>query len=93
LLIVKTVTRNISLAEDLARFAERDAEEGGYGSVSAYFAELVRQRRQAQVDADVALLKESMGKAPSGPAPIEAIVAASRQARQALRRERWEPKR
>jgi len=90
---VKTVTRNISLAEDLARFAEREVEEGGYGSVSAYFAELVRQRRQAQVDADLALLKEGMSKAPSGSGPIEAIVAASRQARQAMRQERWEPQR
>jgi Arc/MetJ-type ribon-helix-helix transcriptional regulator len=89
---MKIVTRNISLAEDLARFAEREAEEGGYGSVSAYFAELVRQRRQEQIEADVALLKESMDKAPPGPEPVGAIVKAARQARQALHRERWEPK-
>ncbi len=60
---MKTVTRNISLAEDLARFAEREAEEGGYGSVSAYLADLVRQRRQAQIDADILLLKDSMKSA------------------------------
>jgi Arc/MetJ-type ribon-helix-helix transcriptional regulator len=90
---MKTVTRNISLAEDLARFAEREVEEGGYGSVSAYFAELVRQRRQAQIDADLVFLKGSMAKAGSGPEPVDVIVAASRGARAAMRRERWEPRR
>ncbi len=90
---VKTVTRNISLAEDLARFAEREVEEGGYGSVSAYFAELVRQRRQAQIDADLAFLRTGMSKAGSPPEPVDTIVAASQEVRAAMRRECWEPKR
>lgn len=86
---MKTVTKNISLSEDLANFALQEAEEGGYGSVSAYFAEMIRQRRQAQIDADVKLLKDAMKDAPAGPEPIEKIVGATRGARRQMRKEKW----
>ena len=55
---MKTVTKSISLNEELANFANQEAEEGCYGNVSAYFADLLRQRRQARIDADVKLLSE-----------------------------------
>jgi Arc/MetJ-type ribon-helix-helix transcriptional regulator len=90
---MKTVTRNISLAEDLARFAEREVEEGGYGSVSAYFAELIRQRQQSQIEADLAMLKESMRTARPGLEPVPKIVMAARATRKAMLVQRWEPQR
>ena len=86
---MKTVSRNISLAEDLEKFAVQEAEEGGYGNVSAYFAELVRERRQKQIDADVKLLADAMRDAPDGPTPIRKIVATSKAVRRQMRREKW----
>ena len=43
--IVKTVTKSISLHQELADFADREAEAGCFGNVSAYFAELLRKAR------------------------------------------------
>lgn len=88
---MKTVARNISLSEELDRFALAEAEEGGYGSVSAYFADLLRQRRQAQIEADVNFLAEAMRDAPPGPEPVEDIVTACKAARRQMRKERWKP--
>jgi hypothetical protein len=88
-IVVKSVTKNISLSEDLANFALQEAEEGGYGSVSAYFAELVRQRRQSQIDADVEMLAEAMRNASGGPEPVERIVAATKAARRHMLKENW----
>ncbi len=86
---MKTVARNISLSEELDRFALAEAEEGGYGSVSAYFADLLRQRRQAQIEADLKFLAEAMKDAPAGPEPVEEIVAACKAARRQMQKERW----
>jgi Arc/MetJ-type ribon-helix-helix transcriptional regulator len=86
---VKTVTKSISLNEDLANFARQEAEDGGYGNVSAYFAELVRQRRQAQIDSDTKFLAEAVKDAPPGPEPADKIVAACKAARHRMRREKW----
>ena len=81
---MKTVTKNISLHEDLADYARLKADEGGYGSVSAYFADLLRQRRQAEIDADVKFLADAMKGAPHGPDPVEEIVAAVKRTRHRL---------
>ena len=86
---MKTVTKSISLNEDLANFAKQEAEDGGYGNVSAYFAELVRQRRQAQIDADTSFLAEAIKSAPPGPEPVDEIVSACKSARRRMRREKW----
>jgi len=86
---MKTVTRNISLSEDLADFAVREVEEGGYGNVSAYFAELIRQRRQVRIDADVKLLSDATRGAPGGPEPVEEIVALTKSVRRQMRKEKW----
>jgi hypothetical protein len=86
---MKTVTKNISLTKDLADFAIKEAEEGGYGSVSAYFAEILRQRRQNQIDADVRMLQEAMQNAPPGPEPLNGILSATKSARRQMRKEKW----
>ncbi len=88
---MKTAARNISLSEELDRFALAEAEDGGYGSVSAYFADLLRQRRQAQIRADVKFLAEAMKDAPAGPEPVDEIVQACRTARRQMREQRWQP--
>ncbi len=84
---MKTVTRNTSLSEDLAKFAVQEAEEGGYGNVSAYFADVIRQRRQAQIDADLKFLADAIKDAPSCPEPAARIVAACRAARRKMQKE------
>jgi Arc/MetJ-type ribon-helix-helix transcriptional regulator len=88
---VKTVTKSISLTEELANFAKQEAEEGCYGNVSAYFADLIRQRRQARIEADVKLLADGVKDAPSGAEPTEEIVALTRTVRRQMRREKWKP--
>ena len=89
--LVKTVTKSISLNEELANFANQEAEEGCYGNVSAYFADLLRQRRQARIDADVKLLSGGVKDAPSGPEPVEEIVALTKAVRRQMRRQKWKP--
>ena len=86
--VVKTVTKSISLHEDLAKFANKKADAGGYGNVSAYFAELLRKERQAEIDADVKFLEHSMKDAPLDP-PIAKIVAACKATRRQMQREKW----
>jgi Arc/MetJ-type ribon-helix-helix transcriptional regulator len=88
---VKTVQKNISLSEELADFAKAEAEEGGYGSMSDYFADLVRQRRQQQIQADLELLHEAMDAAPGAPEPSEKILAAAKRARRQMETEDWRP--
>lgn len=88
---VKTVTKSISLNEELANFANQEAEQGCYGNVSAYFADLLRQRRQARIDADVKLLADGVKDAPGGPEPVEEIVALTKAVRRQMRREKWKP--
>ncbi len=84
LAVVKTVTRNISLHEDLADYALRKAEEECHGNVSSYFAELLRRERQAEIDADLRFLAKAMKGAPSDPPPMDQIVAACKRARRRL---------
>ncbi len=88
--VVKTVTKSISLNEDLAEFAKRQAEQGCYGNVSAYFADLLRKARQAEIDADVKLLADSVKNAEPEP-PDEEIVALTNRVRRQMRKEKWKP--
>ena len=85
------MTKSISLNEELANFANQEAEEGCYGNVSAYFADLLRQRRQARIDADIRLLSDGVKDARSGPEPAEEIVALTKAVRRQMRREKWNP--
>ena len=88
---MKTVTKSISLTEEFANFANQEAEQGCYGNVSAFFADLPRQRRQARIDAHVKLLSDGVKDAPSGPEPVEEIVALTKAVRRQMRREEWKP--
>jgi hypothetical protein len=88
---VKTVTKQISLSEELANFAAAEAEEGGYGSISGYFADLVRQRRQQQIEADLKLLSAGISTAPAESEPVEEIVSLTKKIRRQMRQERWTP--
>ncbi len=68
---MKTITRNISLSEELDRFAQSEAEAGGYPTISAFFQDLLRQRRQVQIKEDVELLAKAIIGAPEEEAPEE----------------------
>jgi Arc/MetJ-type ribon-helix-helix transcriptional regulator len=63
---MKAVTINISLNPDLADFARADSEAGAFDSMSEYMRELIRQRRQARVAEDVAMLEKAIAGAPTG---------------------------
>ena len=79
------------LAPVLSDFAEAEIREGGFGTASAYFSELLRQRRQAQIDADVKFLADAIQGAPPGPEPVKHIVAATKRIRRQMRQEQWHP--
>ncbi len=87
---MKTVTKSISLNEDFPEFAKRQAEQGCYGNVSAYFADLLRKARQAEIDADVKLLADGVKNAEPEPADEE-IVALTKSVRRQMRKEKWQP--
>jgi len=88
---MKTITRNISLPKELDLFAQTEVETGAYASLNEYFRELVRQRRQAQIEADVNLLGEAIRTAPGEDEPVEELVAATRKTREQMRRDGWKP--
>ena len=88
---MKTITRNISLPKELDLFAQNEVETGAYASLNEYFRELVRQRRQAQIEADVKLLGEAIRTAPDEGEPVEELVATTRKTRAEMRREGWKP--
>jgi putative addiction module CopG family antidote len=63
---VKAVTINISLNPELAEFARSDSQAGAYDSMSEYMRDLIRSRRQEQINADVAFLEKAIQGAPPG---------------------------
>lgn len=63
---MKAVTINISLNPELAEFARADSEAGAFDSMSEYMRELIRHRRQEQIEADVAFLENAINGAPLG---------------------------
>lgn len=63
---MKAVTINISLNPDLANFARSDSEARAFDSMSEYMRDLIRRRRQEQINADVAYLEKAMKGAPAG---------------------------
>jgi Arc/MetJ-type ribon-helix-helix transcriptional regulator len=63
---MKSVTINISLNPELAEFARADSEARAFDSMSEYMRELIRKRRQEQIDADVAFLEKAIENAPAG---------------------------
>ena len=84
------MTKSISLHEELADFADREAEAGCFGNVSAYFAELLRKARQARIDEDLKLLAAGVGGA--GPEPSDdEVVAPIKAIRRRMQKEKWKP--
>ena len=82
---MKAVTINISLNPDLADFARADSEAGAFDSMSEYMRELIRQRREARIAADVAMLENAMAGAPAGDpgeAELRQIYAVAKRGRQ-----------
>jgi Arc/MetJ-type ribon-helix-helix transcriptional regulator len=63
---MKAVTINISLNPELAEFARADSEERAFDSMSEYMRDLIRNRRQEQITADVAFLEKAIEGAPLG---------------------------
>lgn len=87
---MKTITKSISLNEELADFASKQAEQGCYGNVSAYFADLLRKARQEQIDQDLKLLADGVKHA--GPEPSDDEVAGPIKAiRRRMQKEKWKP--
>lgn len=63
---MKAVTLNISLNRELAEFARADLEARAFDSMSEYMRDLIRRRRQEQIEADVEFLERAMEEAPIG---------------------------
>ena len=60
------MTINISLNPELAEFARSDSEARAFDSMSEYMRDLIRKRRQEQIEADVAFLEKAIEGAPLG---------------------------
>ena len=60
------MTINISLNPELAEFARADSQARAFDSMSEYMRELIRKRRQEQIEADVAFLEKAVEGAPLG---------------------------
>jgi Arc/MetJ-type ribon-helix-helix transcriptional regulator len=63
---MKAVTINISLNPELAEFARADSEARAFDSMSEYMRDLIRKRRQEQIEADVAFLEKAVKGVPLG---------------------------
>ena len=63
---MKAVTINISLSPALAEFARADSQARAFDSMSEYMRDLIRNRRQQQIEADVAYLEKAIEGAPLG---------------------------
>jgi antitoxin ParD1/3/4 len=68
---MKTETVNLSLPRELAEFARQDMTLGAYSTISEYVRELIRQRRQARIEADVKFLEEAISGASQSEPPQE----------------------
>ena len=63
---MKAVTINISLNPELAEFARSDSDAHAFDSMSEYMRDLIRNRREQQIKADVAYLEKAIKGAPLG---------------------------
>jgi Arc/MetJ-type ribon-helix-helix transcriptional regulator len=61
---------NISLPPAMAEFVRRQVDQS-YGNVSEFFRELVREKINREIDADLALLKSTEENAEPGPTEDE----------------------
>jgi Arc/MetJ-type ribon-helix-helix transcriptional regulator len=63
---MKAVSINISLNPELAEFARSDSQAHAFDSMSEYMRDLIRNRREEQIKADVAYLEKAIEGAPLG---------------------------
>ena len=84
---MKAVTINISLNPELAEFARADSAAHAFDSMSEYMRDLIRHRRQEQIQADAGLLEKAMAGAPAGD-PSDEEMAEIVQTQHRLRAER-----
>jgi len=84
---MKAVSMNISLNPELAEFARSDSAAQAFDSMSEYIRDLIRKRRQEQINQDVALLEKAIEGAPRGD-PSDAEMAELVQTQHRLRVER-----
>jgi Arc/MetJ-type ribon-helix-helix transcriptional regulator len=84
---VKTINIKISLSPELADFALLDSESRGFDSMSEYMRDLIRRRRQEQIQADVDFLEKALEGAPLGD-PSDSEVAAIHTCAKARRKQR-----
>jgi Arc/MetJ-type ribon-helix-helix transcriptional regulator len=75
-------TMNISLPKAMSEFVRLSIERN-YGNASEYFRDLVRERMQRDIEADLKFLESTSEGAPVGPseAEIEKIVALQKKLR------------
>jgi Arc/MetJ-type ribon-helix-helix transcriptional regulator len=88
---MKAVSINVSLSPELAEFARADSEARAFDSMSEYMRDLIRNRRQQQIEADVAFLEKAVKGAPMGdPSDQEMAEILKTQRRNSVRRkEKW----
>jgi len=84
---MKAVSMNISLNPELAEFARADSAAQAFDSMSEYIRDLIRKRRQEQINQDVALLEKAIEGAPVGD-PSDEEMAEIVQTQHRLRAER-----
>ena len=80
---MKMETMNISLPKAMSEFVRLNVDRN-YGNASEYFRDLVRERMQREIEADLKFLEATSQGAPVGPteAEIETIVALQKRLRQ-----------
>ena len=66
---MKTESVNLSLPKELAEFVRQEMSIGAHGTMNEYVRELIRQRRQARIQADVKFLEEASAGAPDTEPP------------------------
>lgn len=86
---MKMDSMNVSLPQPMADFV-RGVVEREYGNASEYFRELVRERQQKEIAADVAFLQATHADAPVGPTEDEIgeILKVQKKVRKGLRARR-----
>lgn len=82
---MKMDTMNISLPQPMAEFVRRNVERD-YGNASEYFRDLVREKMQREIEADLRFL-ESTGKG-ALPGPTEAEIEQILRLQKKVRKER-----
>ena len=83
LVFMKMETMNISLPKAMSEFVRANVERN-YGNASEYFRDLVRERMQREIDADLSFLESTSKGATAGPseAEIERILTLQKKVRE-----------